>query len=674
MTAVAVGLAAILLCACGSPPASDGRVGVDAGEANDAGPADADLGVQLPAPAPPLLEDWDCPVGWDAPEVAADRPWAHRVCVPAPRQRCAVGTLQGPGDAACRRIGTPCPDAPERFPSEDTVRELARGFDGPIVYVDPEAAAGGDGARQTPARRLTEGLRRAGERSVLVLAPGRYPGPLVLDRTLAVVGSCVEATRVEGRDVGDVALGVVGEAAAVVANLTLSSAHWDAVGIRSTAPVDIHDVVVDGAEGVGIGFQHRAAGGRIADCLVRGARVPEGAPGGVGLLVQSPSKLEVAGCLFEDHESSAVLLIRPAGLDAMRVTLRDSVVRRARPGISVFGGVAATLTRLLVEGHVQAGILVEDLESDDRPPTVVHDLWVGRPERALDVGWSAGLVALDGATLRASQIVLDGNVGAGFAALTHDPGRGVRAALTRAFVARGEPAGAGEDLRGRYGRGALAYGDVELEVNDALLEDNRDVALHAMRWNGTTSARVALTDVVVDGVESTLDGVRGRGIDVGEGAAAELRRVAVAGARDVGLLVVGWAGEPESHAVARDVEISGTASAACADIPEGEPGSCRQGYSDTAGGSGVVVAADGDLSLDGFLLHGSTRAGLVVADGADVEAQRGVVRGNGIGVSVQGAAFEPARMTTEVFVFGNEIDLSTEVVVLPDAAEAVGPW
>lgn len=98
-----------------------------------------------------------------------------------------ASVVAGPSAACGARFGDP------------TALQPAPPVDWRTVFVDPAVAPGGDGSAGAPFATAADALAAiGGDDAVLLLGPGRHPGPIAAGGNLAIVGSCAAATIVEG--------------------------------------------------------------------------------------------------------------------------------------------------------------------------------------------------------------------------------------------------------------------------------------------------------------------------------------------------------------------------------------------------------------------------------------------------------------------------------------------
>lgn len=175
---------ALFSTACGGDDSAEGDGGVDATMGADAGtPVDNPwlaVGVPPIALAP-------CPDGWR--EVPGD----VATCEPYPvsgRASCAPGEAHFLGEPGCRPVGASCPTGgfSDALPT-----------DGSVVFVDDDAAPGGDGSRAAPWSSLDAVPWSAlTSGTTVALAKGVYAGVAPLKAGVRLLGACAAETRLTG--------------------------------------------------------------------------------------------------------------------------------------------------------------------------------------------------------------------------------------------------------------------------------------------------------------------------------------------------------------------------------------------------------------------------------------------------------------------------------------------
>jgi hypothetical protein len=127
-----------------------------------------------------------CPEGWtETPTVSSDQ---VAVCDPPPtppRLMCSKEEAQFFGRSTCDPIGSACPSG--RWPL---------GLGANVIYVDATAAPGGDGTIATPFQAIADAIAVASNSATIAIAPGAYAGSLAIDRSVSLIGHCIQSTSI----------------------------------------------------------------------------------------------------------------------------------------------------------------------------------------------------------------------------------------------------------------------------------------------------------------------------------------------------------------------------------------------------------------------------------------------------------------------------------------------
>jgi hypothetical protein len=339
-----------------------GRIVEDAGFAPGTGPC-------LPA-----MRDWNCPVGWQPSDATLDEageplPGTEQtpflLCLPPESPvGCPAGTIAVAGDEACRPLGAACPSEAQRWPSDASLRALAPGFDGPIVFVAPDGTGPGTRLEPMSLNEATYPFSAVPTGAIIALALGDYPDLVDLDDGVALVGSCVGGTRLVSPapyiDVGAVSLR--GTLPSLVANLTFDTAGNGLVvrGDLAGAPLHIaHDVEVARAFHRGVAVTE---GGRLQANSLRISGVTldpdpiyleSGVLSGGGLVATYGAELQGEDILIEQVEHAGLWVDAPDGTPT-QVTLSGLTVDtpgrhsgfRWATGVTLLGGTTTTLRDL----------------------------------------------------------------------------------------------------------------------------------------------------------------------------------------------------------------------------------------------------------------------------------------------------------------------------------------
>ena len=299
-------------------------------------------------PAPPRPVDFDCPDDWLPMPGPPDS--GLSLCAPEVHEfaDCGADSYQGYGPdcqplADCAAGGALWPEPPPGL--------------GPIVYVDDDAPANGDGSIDRPFQGLVAALTIPGAR--ILLAPGEYSTPSAFDNPGAqLVARCPTRTQLHGSQGMRLDTGP----------LTLSGLHLDlGSGTFSTLPGQSLTL-----QGVSIETSQPAL--TIQGALsARDLKVR--APTAIILLSGSA---DVSGMNFVGNQ----LLTCPSGTASLSDVRAQGTPTRA-PMIRTYGCRAIDLERVHLDSSGADAIAVEQLPIDLR----IHDAIIrGAKKNGLDAG------------------------------------------------------------------------------------------------------------------------------------------------------------------------------------------------------------------------------------------------------------------------------------------------
>jgi hypothetical protein len=654
-------LLATLAGACGN-----GSPGTDAGDAADPDDGGFDTPTPPAPPAPPVLTP--CPDGWvevppeepgglttcdpwpdGGPAVltpcpedwreATDPDTGHVTCDPWPEtgsEVCiAIDEAHFPGGPGCSRIGTACP------PDDRWATDLPE--DRPIRYVLADAPAGGDGTRTAPFGTIREAMTGASSGTIVALSKGTFDEVVVIPSGVTLWGACVAETLVASsapaEDAGT--LNVWGRDVEV-RNLRVSGRRpgiW-ASGRSRTARVE--DVVIDGATFIGwlVAFAAEVEGRGV---VVRDTRSRERDRAlGRGLEVLEGGAVVVRRGLFAGNRSVAIAAFDPG----TSITLEDVAVRDTRSqesdrtlgrGLNVQLGASAVVRRALFERNRDTAVMASRAGTS----LTLEDVVVRDTEsRENDLEGGCGLGVQDGTVVVVRRGLFERNREAAILA----NGAGTSITLEDVVV---------RDTGGRTGDVASGHG-LDLQngatavARRALFERNCDVAVMVSR----AGASVSLEDVVVRDTRSREgDRAFGRGLEVQDGAAAEVRRALFERNRDVAIMV-SRAGASVSleDVVVRDTESreSDLRAGSGLAVQDGATAEVRRALFERNREVAVSAAGtDTSLTLEDVALR-NTRSregdrafgrGLALQDGATAEVRRALFeRNREVAVSASGTA------------------------------------
>ena len=235
--------------------------------------------------------------------------------------------------------------------------ELPRAATAPLeVWVDAQAAEGGDGSAARPLRQLGPAFSLPGAHRLVHLASGLYPGPfLAPDGTALVGGKAAVLT-------GPAGVTVLETRGAV--RLERLFVQGGQVGLVATGALVLSDVHFSGQR------QGAVSLGEGTTLEAEGAVFEASVSGGVGLLVEAHAQVRLLGCTFEGPWQRAIEAHAPENLQLVKSNVRGAVTalhqRDGRadvsdvtisegrgPALYVAGG-ALGLQRVQVQGHEYA--------------------------------------------------------------------------------------------------------------------------------------------------------------------------------------------------------------------------------------------------------------------------------------------------------------------------------
>lgn len=608
-------------------------------------PADAGLPDGGPFLAPPdipwLASGLPCPEGWRSVREAD-----VGVCDPYPeggRASCGAGEAHFPGEPGCRPVGDACPSGP-----------FADGLPaGGVVYVDANAAAGGNGTEAAPYASLSDvswGTLGAG--AVVALARGSYGGGVVLEPGVTLVGACAAETVLPGPSSvlstpPTVRMTSAGEAA-VVRNVTIADAPRLGVLVSDGGSLRLEGVVVERSTGVGVGLTDAGSELVARDVVVREVQAQMDDETGVGFAVMPGTRLEATRVIVEDNRLVGLFAQGP---DA-EVSLADAVVagtestglsRLFGRGMGLQTGVHLVAERVLIASNRTAGIYLADAETTATlTDVVVRDT---APQEA-DMEMGRGIEAQRGASVTATRLVIARNHARGVLVSS-----GARAVLSDAVIVetreRVSNAGAGFGLAVQEGG--------RLEADRVVVARNLEVSASAV-GEGTT---LVLRDAIIrEGLPSALSGAFGWGLYAELGASVTAERLVVDRARELGVASFGG-----STMELSDVSIT--------EVLTSEAPGRELGHG--------AAALGGGLRMTRFEVREPSTCGLFVAEDPvpidpgvvnepALDLRTGVVADAAIGACLQWDGYDVGRLTEDVEYRDNGLNLESTDLPLPQ------PW
>ncbi len=591
----------VFLFACGD----DGSVSDAATDSSvpDADPTDS--GSLVSPVAPPSLPDFSlCPEGWRQVEHPALA--GLSVCEPWPEggaQDCAAPhEAHFPGGAGCERVGSACPSDgwPAGLPSSG------------VTYVRADAAAGGDGSEAAPFVTIQEGVDAAADGEVVAIATGSYDGRVNITAPRQLWGACAEGvvlTRAGGTS-GTAIVSVTSAGVVELRELQLRSDRNHLLQAQGSE-VTVRAAVFDGTGVI-------QSGGRVV--LDQVAMRGFGDSTFAVLNMHGGASTELSRASITSPSAGAVSI---TGTNSIRLT--DVVVRDTRAIGIQLGGTEATLERVVVEGTVEGGILLDSDTSTltdvvvrriahgdeiavglfSSGPVTMQRIWI---EDAADIGLST---SYSGGEIRDVVVVGPDTVGGA-------KGRGIELAAGAQLVAE---------------RAAVLHtADLGILVDGAM----------------TTAT---LSDLVVDEVGPAAEGNFGRCLHTQRSAQVSVSRARFGRCREAAVTA-----SYDGSVTLRDVRIEDTL-----------PVPCELGCESPRAGIGLVPLDGGHLDAERFVITDSALAGVQIVPGGEVDLRDGTIEMNPVGVNVQAEGYDISRVMQQVLFRDNGVNLDSTELPVPAA-------
>ncbi len=563
--------------------------------------------------------------------------------------------------------------------------------DGDTVYVNIEAADGGDGSAEAPLCSIQPALDLAGDRGggLVAVAAGTYPETLNLGTDHAGVrlaGRCRELVTLDA-SVGDESTAGV-EISALYGEIQLSGLDVvDAsyLGFRiQSGVVRLVGIGIEGSARHGIATYRGAPapvqleiegcelagnteGGILAwdsgtevslvDTVIRDTRPTESGDSGYGVRIQEGAALSAERCELAGNTTVGVMVHDPGA----EISLVDTTIRDTQPqseggfgiGIIVADGGMLSAERCRLTGNVQSGITVTDTGS----AVSLVDVTIQDTQQTEDGQAGYGIDVYGGAALEATRCDLQRNALVGI--LAYNPGTEVALADTTVRDTQpGESSG--------FGLGVLVTDSAALSAERCKLEGNTAAGIMAH----DTGTLVTLADTTVQGTVPDGDGAFGNGLTAFGGAELAAMSCSFTGNTAEGIVAY----DPGTTVLLQDSSIEDT-------LP----------YADGSFGRGLEIRDGASLTLESCEVRGHEDVGLVVAHpGTTATLRETTIRdtrnddgSDGMGIGVQeGAALDArgcqvvgnTRVGVGVMDFGSTARLHDTRIIgtLPDVSGEVG--
>ncbi len=589
--------------------------------------AASDAGDAIRAPAPPVLTP--CPPGWREMDDACE-PWPAT----GRSDTCDPGSAHLAGTPGCVSLSAACPldDWPADLPA-----------DRPVVFVDDDAADGGDGrTRATAWRTIGGALASSPPDAVVAVAAGRYDDPgIVITDAREVRGACTARTILTASAPGNAAVELTGGGASL-RDVLIQSPERIGVLVRA-AGVHVEGVAIVGARGVGLGV-------RYGDVTMRRVQISDMRAPDAGLSVERGVDVEGASATLEqvriDRARGVGVFVGGA---ATSLAAFDVAISRTQPiddgtlgrGVELLAGAHAELERVVVEDVLDMGITASDAATTLSLADVVIRRVASEP---LSGDYGRGLDVEAGASVSARRVAIDAATEAGVLASGVGTSLTLGDALVRDTASRRD---------GRRGRGVDASEGAAVSLRRVSILASREMGIFA-----TAGATLTIEDLVLDGVVSRpADGTLGAGIWSQGGASVTVSRARVSGTQLSGVASIDHGAVVLADVSVRDVS----------------PSACASACPDIAGGHALTSHFGSTLRASRFEVGGVALCGVLVGEphpdgtATQMDLAEGTVADAPIGACVQEDGFDSARLHDRVRFVDVGVPLQATRYALPTA-------
>ncbi len=545
----------------------------------------------------------------------------------------------------------------------------------------------GDGTRDRPFGAIADAMAASRAGDVIALARGRFTAPLIVDRSVEIVGACTRET----------VLAPVSDQVTITADdVTIRDLSIvprnEGIRVHGGRRARIERVIVEDARGAGIYVVDAEA--TLRDVVVRDTRLLDTGRFGRGLTLETAAVVDAERvALVRNHDVGAF-----SGDEGTRLTLRDCAVIDTQSiatgeggrALSARNGAFLRAERCLLARPHDAGLAVQSARVELRDVVLRGVLPTVADQPTQGIG------AIAGSSLVSRRLVLDDVAGLGIT------GTASQLDLEDTIVHRtvSSPVNQGRAISVQGGStlriaraaavtcqefGLIALdADTMIDVSDLLVEDILPVPATLGYGRGVeieqgaraTLHRVAIRRVaeaaflaagagsVAEVEDLTIEDVRssgtisahGRGVVVQLDATVRLTRAHVARAREIALFTA--IGRLE----ARDIVVDDT-----------QPNECGSDLCPSSPyGIGLGVYLGGAADLERFGIERSPLCGVHLDEG-ELDLRDGTIARNVVGACVQLAGFDLDRISETVSYVDNGQSLSSTTLPVPDSLESLEP-
>jgi hypothetical protein len=490
-------------------------------------------------PIPPI---WSCLPGWERvrlePALAQESENQFQdftTCRPYefPRESCPPGFIFQVGIDHCIPMGHPCPSEDQPWHSEAILRSQAPGYDGRIWYVHPHIGELQIGTSEQPIYSIEDAIERSAPGDIVALAGTTFSESVVIDKKIAVIGACLERTKIDF-DVQDseikASVVITSEEGSFISNLNITGEYYglyyNSVGISShyARSIYIHDVrergiSIENTKNVEIDYL------RIEETKENDITEREG----VGAYITRGSSVRIKNAYLNKNIKFGIYIsdrntnVEMSNLSVHNTTPQESD-RMLGIGVGVFNHARTDIRQGWLKGNHDIGVIAQNKAVIDLRDCIVEETDISRVPDELEgltaKGSGLGIACIAGSSVSANRLWVRKNKSHGL------------------FVGDIHSVFFGEDLiveqtqeRGRVlGRG-IETNQGELYLNRTIILDNYESGLLCSGEHASVHAE----DIIVMGTKENRGERNGVGIEIQDKCQSNFNRILISKNRGSGV-------------------------------------------------------------------------------------------------------------------------------------------
>ena len=400
---------------------------------------------------------------------------------------------------------------------------------------------------------------------------------------------------------------------------------------------------------------------------------------GRGLEANRGAEVELTRGIFKNNSDVAIFSSGWKGDSQTTLTLEHVLVADTQmlpdgtsgQGIMVQTGAVVTVDAAVFTGNHQSGVVVMGWQGDPSGPKTIFnfsDVIVQDTSAREDGNYGRAMNIQSGVVAEMERVILRRNTELGLLVLMDPDNVPSEVNVSDILV---------QDTKrspdGRFGRGLNVQDGANVSIVRGRFDHNNELGIYCGMGPAETPAQLELSDVTVTNTGSTADGKLGRGLEATMGCTLEASNICILDNREVGVFVFGWEGDPQTHASFTNLTVTGTLYSSCGELPKGEDGACYLQDQNLGGGHGLAAVYGGQATISDFFISGSTVAGILISREGVIEAHRGTITENAIGLNILDPDYDMSLLEDEVYNFDNTVDFARTDMPIPDPAELIGP-